>query len=164
MIGQRFGKLEVVERVIPAKPSKYVRYRCRCECGGETVVYSHHLKSGATQSCGNCRGAKGHSRTPTYKSWESMRRRCTDETHHGHKNYAGRGLRYDPRWERFDNFLADMGERPPGATLDRIDYNAGYSKENCRWATIYTQNNNKRQASRTRGLRYRAYIADKEKG
>ena len=84
--------------------------------------------------------ATGGGITRTYRIWEGVRHRCKH-----HPEYAGRGITCDPRWARFENFLADMGEAPPGLTLDRIDNDGGYSKANCRWATYSQQNANQRR-------------------
>lgn len=90
----------------------------------------------------------GHSsaagRSPTYKSWHGMKQRATNPNVAAAKHYTGRGIDMDPRWSEFTNFLADMGERPKGTTLDRIDNNRGYWKDNCRWATHDEQHSNKR--------------------
>lgn len=79
-----------------------------------------------------------------YKSWNSMKNRCNNSKLKEYKNYGARGISYDPKWEKFENFYNDMGKRPEGATLDRIDVNKNYCKENCRWATKTEQQRNLR--------------------
>ena len=83
-----------------------------------------------------------HSRT--YNSWRNLRRRCDDPNNPDYKHYGGRGIKYDPRWDFFENFLADMGERPDGMTLDRIDNDGHYVVHNCQWATPAEQRKNQR--------------------
>lgn len=81
--------------------------------------------------------------TRAYRSWTSMKMRCNWKGWHKYKFWGGRGIGYDPRWESFEEFFKDMGERPEGTSLDRIDNDKNYSKENCRWATITEQNRNR---------------------
>lgn len=92
-----------------------------------------------TKPTGNPRGrppSHGYSRTPTYRSWQSMKTRCYNEASFKYPDYGGRGVTVCKRWlKSFEAFLADMGERPEGTTLDRRDGKKGYSKANCRWAT-----------------------------
>lgn len=82
--------------------------------------------------------------TPTYTSWRAMRRRCRGQNHKDFPQYGGRGIQCCERWDSYANFLADMGERPPGMTLDRIDPNGNYEPSNCRWATAKVQRANQR--------------------
>ena len=83
--------------------------------------------------------------SPTYLSWIGMRTRCSNPNEPGWKNYGGRGIIFDPRWDDFAAFLQDMGERPPGTSLERKDNNGNYCKDNCKWATKKEQNNNQRK-------------------
>jgi hypothetical protein len=81
---------------------------------------------------------------PTYVSWRGFRNRCRLKNVWNYASYGGAGVMYDPSWDSFDKFLLDMGERPDGMTLDRIDGSKGYFKENCRWATVKEQQSNRK--------------------
>lgn len=151
------SRLAVI-KVIREKGKKAVAV-CKCSCGKEKITLLAHVTSGAVKSCGCLKSevsAKtgknnfkhGHSspttRSHTYRSWETMKARCHNERNPSYKDYGGRGVTVCMEWLNFDQFLADMGERPRGTTLDRIDVNAGYCKENCRWSTTKKQQRNKR--------------------
>ena len=89
--------------------------------------------------------------TPTYKTWRGMKLRCTNPGNASFKNYGAKGIGYDPRWEDFQAFLDDMGVRPEGMTLDRIDRSKGYTPDNCQWATYKHQSQDR---SITRWIEY----------
>lgn len=88
----------------------------------------------------------GAVRSPAYRSWCHMRERCLGKTSDAYSSYGGRGIKIDPRWNDYLTFVADMGERPPGTTLDRINNDGDYTLSNCRWATSAQQNNNRRSS------------------
>lgn len=158
MLGQKFGKLTVVELV--GKMGTHLMYRCVCDCGTEHVARGSHLRYAQVTSCGctlrevnvprmiAARTTHGHTNggihTPTYKTWSMMLSRCNNPKATGYHNYGGRGIRVCKRWHKFENFLADMGPRPPGMTIDRKNVNGHYTKRNCRWATARQQSANKR--------------------
>jgi hypothetical protein len=146
--GLRFGKLSVIRRA--GSQNNKATWLCVCDCGNTTVSTSGNLNSGTATSCGCSATKHGHTvggvTSPTFKTWHSMIGRCLDQKHKNYSRYGGRGITVDPAWLSFSAFLSDMGARPVGMTLDRRDNDAGYCRENCRWADINTQANNKRSS------------------
>ena len=150
MIGARFGRWTVIDTLQTSK------WLCRCDCGTERMVAKRDLKRGHSSSCGCLKREMapffhrkhGHGRpkaqTPTYKSWSEMIARCSNPKSKIYRYYGGRGIAVCERWRSFENFLADMGERPPERSLDRIDTNGNYEPKNCRWATKVQQMRNMR--------------------
>lgn len=156
--GKRFGRLTAQKRSHRANDGKAV-WQCRCDCGLDTEVLTHLLVSGRTQSCGclsrelsarrmaTSNLSHGMSRSPEWYSWSAMLSRCGRPSVAGYeKYYGGRAVVVCDQWRTdFTNFLADMGPRPPGTTLDRWPNPHGnYEPNNCRWATPYEQGNNRR--------------------
>jgi hypothetical protein len=138
-VGQRFGRLLVVRDVGRLSRGE-IKWHCACDCGGVRIVRTSDLTgSREITSCG-C-GEK----TNTYKIWCGMIARCQSPGSARFAKYGGQGITVCDEWRKYENFARDMGSRPGGATLDRIDNALGYSKENCRWATVSEQNRNKKK-------------------
>lgn len=147
LIGQRFHRL-TVEAEAGSNVHKKRLWRCRCDCGATKITTTGQLRSGKTGSCGcywrETSTTHGHANTPTYLAWQAMHGRCRNRGHTAYAYYGGRGISVCERWSGFENFLADMGEMPPGYSLDRIDNEGGYEPGNCRWVTMAEQARNKR--------------------
>lgn len=158
LIGQTFGRLTVVEK--GGKDSKHNRlWICKCECGNIIAIRGMSLRSGCTISCGciaqsvsrqNIKAAQdacrthGGSGTPTYNSWIAMMNRCYKSHNAKYSAYGAKGISVCTRWHCYEHFLADMGNRPAGHTLDRFpNRNGNYTPSNCRWATPKEQQRNR---------------------
>lgn len=151
LTGQRFGKLLVIARA-PSTSYGATRWKARCDlpCGSETFVFSTALTFGRTKSCGRHSGTHGQSGgrgskpSGAYRSWCEMFQRCTNSNREKYADYGGRGIIVCERWCVFENFYADMGDRPAGMSLEREKLNGNYEPGNCRWATTREQSRNRR--------------------
>jgi hypothetical protein len=142
--GNRYNKLTVIGRATRGRRTLWL---CRCDCGGERAVTGGQLRQGAVRSCGCTRTAPrthGMARTRIYNIWHAMLRRCRNPNVADYPNYGGRGIRVCDRWQRFENFYADMGDRPEGKSLDRIDNNGNYEPGNVKWSDAKEQKANQR--------------------
>lgn len=160
--GRRYGRLLVAAMVY--EPGKDAKAKCLCDCGKERLVTAYNLKSGNTTSCGCLASEKtaarsrgfgersvainrkhGYSKTPTYASWSDAKKRCYSPQNKRYPEYGGRGIGMCDAWRNsFEEFLHDMGDRPPRMTLERLDVNKWYEPGNCIWATRTQQARNTR--------------------
>lgn len=155
LTGQRFGRLTVLQREGTDQKSQQKLWLCKCDCGNTVLRVGNTLKRGNLSNCGCLikdikRGnayslTHGKSKSGEYKSWSSMIQRCTNPKHASYKNYGARGVSVCEEWlGSFEQFFADMGSRPEGHSIERIDSDKNYEPGNCKWSSRIEQQNNKR--------------------
>lgn len=153
--GEQYAELTVTRTNGSDKKTGKRRYKCRCSCGRYCDATATDLISGKKKSCGHLRAESARRRqfshgmagSPTYVSWQNMLNRCRNRNVKSYKDYGALGVSVCARWHSFANFLDDMGERPDGMSLDRIDVFGNYEPKNCRWATRSEQARNTRGAA-----------------
>lgn len=166
--GQRYGRLTVLHegerRIVPSKPYGMRTVWCVCECGTVTHPTLQSLRNGDTESCGCGKVANlvalaaaqtthGHAGHPLYATWRDIWRRCADPSVKSYKDYGGRGIRVCEEWRDVAQFIAwveaNLGSRPEGREMDRVDTDGDYAPGNVRWATRAQNNVNRRKTANT---------------
>lgn len=151
LTGQRFGRRVVVSMAGKTKQNT-ILWECRCDCGAISQVTTGSLRAGRSMSCGCLKNdvtsarmiIHGKHNSAEWTAWSNMRQRCQNPKNPAFKNYGARGVAVCERWNLFENFLEDMGPRPPGMIIERQNNNGNYEPSNCIWTTQLEQTHNQR--------------------
>jgi len=167
LTGQKFSRLTAI-KFVGKDSCNNARWLFKCDCGNEIECRGSEVSRGATKSCGclvseNTRAANlthGMSRQKVYKTWIAMKARCFNEDDVNFPLYGGRGITVCKEWLDFETFYKDMGDIPDGYSIERLDTNLGYSKDNCKWASATEQQRNKRNSKWwfINGVRYESHL------
>ena len=158
LTGRQFGRWHVIASLPERQRSRgraFILWLCRCDCGSERIVRGSNLQSGCSKSCGclNAKHGQSRPRSRAYQCWGNMKSRCFNPRCISYPWYGDRGITVCERWLIFENFYADMGDPPPGMSLDRINNDGNYEPGNCRWATVAEQTANRRPRQKRRRKR-----------
>jgi hypothetical protein len=155
LTGDRFGKLVAVKYHKGTQTEECRirgRWECICDCGNTILVKTDNLRNGHTKSCGCLVKIHGKHLSRVYSIHHNMKDRCNNENSNMYEYYGARGIKVCDRWNSFVNFYEDMGDPPDGYSLERLDVNGGYSKENCKWIPHKEQARNRRDTVMIEGI------------
>lgn len=145
IVGKRHHHL-LIKEIIKRDKNSHIMVLTICDCGNEKIINLNNIRTGVTKTCGCGAGNRSHnlSKTNEYQTWANIIQKCYNSKSNVYRHYGGKGITVCDAWRNsFEEFYKDMGPRPEGCSLDRIDPNKGYGPDNCRWTDLFVQNVNK---------------------